>query len=92
MTGHEFASNLYHKNKEKSKFSTKYCGPAYQGIQYLDILKKPRILPSGQTREGSPGPPHPRRVLWTIKQIRLFQYGGKGGRKNSDTVHSSPLG
>ena len=48
MTGHSFGSNLYHKKKEKSKFSTKYCGPDCQLIQYLDIWQKPRLLPPGQ--------------------------------------------
>jgi hypothetical protein len=46
MTGHQFELNLYHKEKEKSKNSTKYCRPDCSHIQYLDEWKKLRLLPT----------------------------------------------
>jgi hypothetical protein len=50
MTGHQFESNLYHKEKEKSKKSTKYCGHGRLPIQYLDVLRNPRLMPPGQNQ------------------------------------------
>jgi hypothetical protein len=75
MTRHQFDPNLYHKKKEKSKNSTKYCGPGYLPMQYLDVLKKSGLLSPGQNQAAFHRTATSRTGHWQKTQIRLFQHG-----------------
>jgi hypothetical protein len=74
MTEHQFDSNLYHKKKEKSKKSTKYCGHGSLPIQYLDVPKTPDFCHQDKSRQHSQDSPFHYGSPAKNRQIQLFQY------------------
>jgi hypothetical protein len=82
MTEHCFKFNLYHKENEKSKKYTKYCGHDRLPMQYLDVLKERRLIRQDKTRQGKPCGNHSHDgFMVKMDRSGYFRILGTRGRK-----------